>query len=236
MSDRSVAEMTARGMARQMALLGMTLAGGAPRIGWKIGINDPAFQRLLGLSGPVVGWLNGNCVLGSGDCYAAAPSARLFVEAEVAIGVSADVPPGLSDAEAGEFISTLAPAIELIDYSLSTDSLEEVLANSVLHAGVVFGAESDIEPSAVLDSRWPRVAKNGASVRQRHAGLGPDNFGSIIARVATLVHDYGEGLLKGDRIISGSFVEPLRVASGDHIHVDFGALGIVEVSIASDSG
>jgi len=223
-------------MARQMALLRMTLAGGAPRIGWKLGINDPAFQRLLGLSGPVVGWLNGDHVLASGESYTAAPAARLFVEAEVAIGVSADVPPGLSDGEAGQFISTLAPAIELVDYSLATDSLEEVLANSVLHAAVVFGAERKIKPSAVLASSWPKVSKNGGPMRERHAGLVPSSFGSILARVATVVHDYGERLLKGDRVLSGSFVEPLRVANGDRLRVDFGALGMVEVSISREKG
>lgn len=222
-------------MARQMALLRITLAGGAPRIGWKIGINDPAFQRLLGISGPVVGWLNGDCVLGSGDCYRAAPAARLFAEAEVAIGISADVPPGLSDDEAGEFISTLAPAIELVDYSLSTDSLEEVLANSILHAAVVLGSDHEIKPSAILGSNWPKVVKNGGGMRERRQELIPSSFGSIVARVATVVHAYGERLLEGDRVISGSFIEPVRLAGGDRIRVDFGPLGAVETSIARES-
>ena len=44
-------------MARQLERFREAIAAGMPRVGWKIGINDPAAQERIGLSAPIVGWI-----------------------------------------------------------------------------------------------------------------------------------------------------------------------------------
>src|SRR6188474_3166984 len=98
------------GMARQFKVLTVALASGMPRLGWKIGINNPAAQQRMGLEGSLVGWLDGRRVFANGAAYSPPPQAKPRIEAETAIIVAADVGAEATLEEAGAAISGVAAA------------------------------------------------------------------------------------------------------------------------------
>src|SRR5262245_15926304 len=61
-----------RGMEVQLARWRAVLARGGVRVGWKIGVNEPALQRRLGLTGPVVGHLTLATTLVPGEAHSLA--------------------------------------------------------------------------------------------------------------------------------------------------------------------
>ena len=54
------------GMVRQLDAFRAAREAGMPRVGWKIGFNDPAAQHRMGITATLVGWLNGYRVLEAG--------------------------------------------------------------------------------------------------------------------------------------------------------------------------
>src|SRR5439155_22274723 len=79
-------------MQAQLARWRRRIAGGAARVGWKIGFNSPAAQRQLGLDGTVVGHLTQATVLAPGTSHSLAGSHLVCAEPEVAIHLGRDVP------------------------------------------------------------------------------------------------------------------------------------------------
>jgi 2-keto-4-pentenoate hydratase len=217
------------GMAAQLQALDEHLALGMPRLGWKVAINDPAMQRRLGLDGWVTGFLRGDRVVRSAGTYTIADGAMVLVEAEVAIRIGVEVPPGAGEAEGGAAIAAVAPAIEVVDYTRPMTGLATILAHSVFHDAVVFGDERPLDAGSIAG---PSVRCRGEVARSADPALDPGPLGALVARVATFLGAHGAALLAGDRIISGSFTQPLPVVTGDDVEVDFGALGAVSVRIA----
>src|SRR5438309_3874403 len=83
-----------RGRHAQLASWRSRVAGGASRVGWKIGFNSPAAQKQLGLDGTVVGHLTQATVLAPGTSHSLAGAHLVCAEPEVAIHVGRDVPAG----------------------------------------------------------------------------------------------------------------------------------------------
>lgn len=202
-----------------MRALRAALTRGMPRLGWKIGINDPRVLERLGLERSVVGWLDGDRVLPSGGHYVLRRGTRVALEAEVAVRV------GSGSA------AQLAPALELVNYSLPANSLEEMLEHDLFHDAVVLGRET--LPVPILDDAWPHVFRNGEEVARRDGSLLVFQPSQVVRFVANTVARYGEYLETGDWVICGSLVRPIPVAVGDSFDVDFGPLGRVGVEIGS---
>src|SRR5437899_7779285 len=102
-------------MHAQLASWRSRVAGGASRVGWKIGFNSEAAQKQLGLDGTVVGYLTHATVLAHGTSHSLAGARLVSAEPEVAIHVGRDVPAG-GDADAARAaIAALRAAIELVE-------------------------------------------------------------------------------------------------------------------------
>jgi len=207
-----------RGMKAQMQALRDALSAGKPRLGWKIGINDPKMLARLELDAPVIGWLAGDRALRSGDVYTARPGTRVALEAEVAIRVGG-----------GGAIAGTAPALELVNYSLPADSFEGILAHDVFHDAVVLGRET--LPVPIVEDTWPHVTCNGTEVAQRDPSFAVLQPAPMIRHVAATLARYGECLETGDWVILGTLIRPIPVHPGDRFVADFGPLGRVAVTI-----
>lgn len=229
----AVQPLIASGMARQIDALRSALAAGMPRLGWKIGINDPIAQQRMGLSETLVGWLDGRRVFRDGQPYAPPEGAAPRIEAEVAVRMAADLPAGASFDEARAAIDSVAPAIEFVNGAKPMVPLDELLAHDILHDGVLFGL--DAPPGAALGlvaSGFPAVRHNGELIRAGVAGRYPDDLAEIVAHTADVLAECGESLRAGDRIICGSYIDPFPVSAGDAVEADFGPLGVISFSVA----
>lgn len=221
------------GMTRQLKVFTLALAAGMPRLGWKIGINDPAAQQRFGLNATLVGWLDGRRVFPNGATYSPPPNARPRIEAEVAITLSRDVAKDAPPDEARAAIASIAPAIEFVNASKPLTPLDDLLAFDILHDGVLFGDEAPPAAATGLVAKGlPAVSLNGAQVRLGQPNRYPDDLGEIVSHVASVLAKHGQSLQAGDRIIGGSYIDPFDVAPGDRVEADFGELGKLSFTVA----
>jgi 2-keto-4-pentenoate hydratase len=219
-----------RGTERLLARWRADLARGVRRVGWKVGINEPAIQRHLGIDAEVVGVLTSATELPAGVPHSLAGAARVGVEPELAIVLGRDVRAGATADEARAAVVALAPAIELIDLNAPFDDVERLVADNVYHRGVIFGPMDASRAGASLEGLEVRVEHRGAE----HARVRPadalGDVGRLLAHVAAVLGAAGETLAAGDRVISGSLVRAVFVDPGDEVRVDYGLLGALAVA------
>ena len=106
----------------------LRVAEGESVAGHKVGATGPGTRRQFGMDGPVRGFLYDTELRPSGSTLSHASYANLAIEGELAVRLG-------DDAE----ISRVFPVIELHNYVFrsETPTLQELIANSGLHAGVV---------------------------------------------------------------------------------------------------
>ncbi|HWD54527.1 MAG TPA: fumarylacetoacetate hydrolase family protein, partial [Acidimicrobiales bacterium] len=181
----------------------------------KIGFDTPAIQEHFGLHDAVVGYLTDTRVVASGATVSLAGWGAAAVEVELAVRMGGD-----------GSIAGLGPALELVDLDISFDDIEPVLADNVCHRHVVFGAEvPGADPMALAAT----VTKGGAVVAEGRLTKDPM---VTVAFVRTYLAAHGAPLEPGQRIICGSVVPPVAVASGDGLDVSFGPFGALSISFS----
>jgi 2-keto-4-pentenoate hydratase len=217
------------GMRAQLAEAKAT-RGNIPRVGWKIALNDAGVQRKLGIACSLVGSL-ASPALERHQPYRPPRNGRPRIEAEIGLRMRNAVGAGASLSEASLAIASISPAIEFVDAAKPMDNLGAMAACSFLHDGVVFGPEYDIGKLTHLGKEFPVVIRDGKPIARPVAGRVPENVGELVVHVARILERYGERLLAGDRIISGSYTDPLDIAPDEHLVVDYGALGKIDLLI-----
>lgn len=213
------------GLSEQLESWRAELKGGARRVGWKIGLNVPEVQGELGLREPVIGHLTSATQLDSGGEYSGRDAVALRAEPEVAIALGDDVPGGADAESAREAIGGLAAAIELVDVGRPPADLQSIMAANIFHRAFVLGPTQAALPAEGVAAE---LSVNGEVRAEARA---PDDFTEVVLLVARLLDAAGERLHEGDRIIGGSLTPPVAVGPGDHVVVDLGRLGRVDVRV-----
>ncbi len=225
-------ELLQTGMRRQITAFHAALSACMPRLGWKVGFNVAAVQQRMGLSGPIVGWLDGRRAFNAGADYSAPASAKPRIEAETAIRISTDVPAGAILETARAAIAAVAPAFEFVDATKPIVPLDDLLANDILHDGVMFGGDQPLASAAgLVASGFPAVSVNGELKCSGLPDRYPDDLAELVLMVANTLGKYGEQLEAGDIIIGGSYIDPFDIAQGDVIEADFGPLGKITTTV-----
>jgi 2-keto-4-pentenoate hydratase len=213
------------GLEEQLESWRAELAGGARRVGWKIGLNARAIQEQVGIEAPVIGFLTNATVVQPGGRWPLGGAERAAAEAEIAIELRRDVEPGAEPDAALGAIESLGGAIELVDAGPSFDDLQGVLAGNIFHRAVSLGpTRQDVALSGVE----VEVSVNG---EHRDGAPAAVDLASTIRLVADLLDAGGERLLAGDRIIAGALAPAVAVERGDLVSCDFGPLGTIELTL-----
>jgi 2-keto-4-pentenoate hydratase len=208
------------GMETQLARRRDAIAKGMTPRGWKIGLNVAAVQASFGLTGPCVGWLDGRRVLASGAFIDFLPEVKMRVEPEVCLRVGA-----------GGRLEAIAPALEIVDFTVPPKDLFELLAGSILHVATVVGEFVSPDRGVDLGTRWPRLEVTGQPSPPLGRDLVASDLQSAVDFVGQALAGFGEKLAQGDLIIAGSYagaVPPLE--RGARAEADFGPLGSVSVT------
>jgi 2-keto-4-pentenoate hydratase len=222
-----------RGLEAQLARWRALRAQGFARVGWKIGLNDPAVQARLGLRAAVVGHVTLATVIVPGSAHSLAGGTLVGAEPEVAIHLGADVPPGADGARAAAAIVALGPALEVIDVDAPFDDLEGIVAANVFHRAVLFGVSHPRGAGGRLADVTARVVHNGETVATVDAAAVVGDLGETVRLVADLLGACGERLEAGDRILAGSLVRPVWVHPGDVVGLEMEPLGDVELAFTA---
>ncbi|MEJ6710278.1 MAG: 2-oxo-hepta-3-ene-1,7-dioic acid hydratase [Amylibacter sp.] len=234
-SDISMAE----AYAIQAAFVAAKEVGGAVRKGWKIGLTSRAMQMALGIDIPDSGILFDDMFF---DQAGTVPRGRFIeprVEAEIAFIMGEDL--SGANCTRGDVLAAtdwVAPALEILDTRIlrvdpasgSTRKVFDTIADNAANAGIVLGDQKH-SPDA-FDLRWVgAIVSRGGSVEE--TGLGAGVLNDPVMGMVWLVQrlaEYGQGLSKGDVVLSGSFIRPIEAPGGSVFAADYGEFGRVDIT------
>ncbi len=199
-------------------------AEGEPVAGYKVGATGPGTREQFGLDGPIRGFLYATELHPSGVTLSHASYANLAIEGELAVRHG-------DDAE----IVRVFPVIELHNYVFrsETPTLQELVANSGLHAGVVLpdmdGTEwSGEEP---LDGVL-RVEINGRMVDEGPMSGVPGGPAGSVGWLRRHLEAYGLTLRPRQLVLTGTPLGLYPVRPDDIVRVTAERLGTVEATVA----
>lgn len=223
----------------QAAFVAAKEAGGATRKGWKIGLTSRAMQMALGIDIPDSGILFDDMFFDQGGVV---PKGRFIeprVEAEIAFIMGEDLSGADCTREAALAATDwVAPALEILDTRIlrvdpksgAARKVFDTIADNAANAGIVLGDKKH-SPDA-FDLRWVgAVVSRGDSVEE--TGLGAGVLNDPVLGMVWLVQrlaQYGQGLSKGDVVLSGSFIRPIEAPNGSVFAADYGEFGCVDIT------
>lgn len=196
-----------------------TLAEGAERVGWKLGIGD---RERIGRE-LAIGHLTSATCLEAGGTYSAGSAVDLRADAEIALHIGRDVDRRADLSVAQDAVSGFGAALELVDLGRPANDPEAVVATNVFHRAFVLGP-SQRELPVGLEAA---LIVNG---ELRASASAPEDFSDSVYAVARALGALGERLQAGDRIITGSVVQ-VGVEPGDEVVADLGGLGRLQLLI-----
>ncbi len=213
-------------------------------IGWKIAATSVAGQRHIGVDGPLAGRLLADRVFAAGTAAANSIDLRRnllrVVEAEFAFRIGSALPPrtaadgSYTVDEVMAVVASLHLAIEIPDCRL-TDFLHvgapSLIADLACASWWIVGDAVTVNWRTIDLAAHPVTAyKAGAFAA---AGIGSNVLGDPRVALTWLANElcvYGDGLLAGDYVTTGTCVVPVPCAPGDSFLMDFGMLGTIAVA------
>lgn len=206
------------------------LESGRRIVGLKVGLTSKAVQQQLGVDQPDFGILLDDTEYLSGD---EVPMARLLqpkLEAEVAFVVGRDVEGAAPTyAEFLACVSHALPAIEIVDSAIADwkITLVDTVADNASSGLYVLGDQPIEVGQLSLGAIGMEMKKNGQTVS---VGSGAACLGHPMRAAYWLARTMaarGQGLKRGQVILSGALGPMQPVAAGDLVTASIGALGEV---------
>ena len=211
-----------------------------PHVGWKIAATSTAGQSHIGVDGPLAGRLVAERCHEAGAELSFGSNRMAVGEPEFAFRIGREIVPRdtpYSVAEVLEFVSDLHPSIELPDSRFSdfasVGAANLIGDNACAHEFVLGEATT---------ADWRRIdlasfeMKAEVVGRLERDGIGSNVLGDPRAALAWLVNEVtglGLTMASGEVITTGTCAVPLPIQAGDHLRMDFGELGRVEMRFAS---
>lgn len=205
-----------KGMPLQLAKRRARIAAGEKPLGWKVGLGAPAMMEKLGLQAPIVGYLMQSALIAPGGTVSLKGYMRPVAEAEIAVRMAAAPKPGASADEVRAAIKEIMPAIEIADMDVlpTPDNLDVILEGDVFQRHVVIGDTA--RDGGSVEGLTSKVTRRGALI---NTTTDPEALTgkavSIVAHVAATLAAYGEQLVPGDIIITGSITPPQMLEAAD---------------------
>ncbi len=213
-----------------------------PRAAWKVGATTAAAVQRLGLRGPFAGRIFADAVC---VCVAAA-SLRLQydalcvrgVEAEVGLRVGVDIDERRANdlALLSDSIASTVPIVEVVSSRFAATAAAPLpapllIADTAGNGALVLGAAAErvaSGASAASLAQWGAVVRiNGKAVA---SGSGSSVMGSPLLALQWLAkHALSQGtmLRAGEVISTGTMVDIVPVAKGDHVEACFNGADLV---------
>ena len=223
------------GLRSQRRLLDAAQAQGEQMAGWKVGFGSPSGLALLGLDGPIIGHLLRSGELASGTTVSIDGWTRPVVEAEIAVWIGADVPPGTAPEDVAGLVRAVGPAIELADVDHPPEDAERILAGNIYHRAYILGVADETMSLADAASMSAEFHHAGERVEVIDPTELVGELTAVLARTAQLAPLLGRGLRAGDVVLMGSIIAPRPVAPGDSCRYRLGGFPELSVAFASAS-
>jgi 2-keto-4-pentenoate hydratase len=208
-------------------------------IGWKIAATSRAGQAHIAVDGPLAGRLLKERVLKNGATVSLSGNLMLVAEAEFAFRFRRDLEKRkqpYSVSEVLDAIESLHPAIEVPDSRYEDYTVvgaPQLIADNACACWFILGAPAETNWRELdLVGHQVNGYRNGKSVS---SGTGANVLGDPLVAltwIANELTEFGEGLRAGQVVTTGTCITPIPVTPGDHVRMDFGALGSLEATFA----
>jgi 2-keto-4-pentenoate hydratase len=208
-------------------------------IGWKIAATSAAGQRHIAVDGPLAGPLLEARAIPDGTAVPLDGNLMRVAEAEFAFRMAHALPPreaAYSVAEVMAAVGALHPAIEVPDSryrDFTKVGASQLIADCACACWYRIGSavqndwrKDDLVQHVVTAERNGQPAGQGSGANV----LGDPRL--ALTWIANELRTYGPGLSAGDVVITGTCLPPAAVSPGDHVRMNFGAYGVVDVSCA----
>lgn len=202
--------------------------------GYKIGLTSQRMQAMCGIDQPIAGAVFGRRVMKSGARLRAADFHHLGLEFEICTRLGRDLAPRKTPYtrdEMGPFVDAVCAAVEVVDdrhADYAVLDCNSLVADNSWNAGVVLG--DFVTPPPNLADVVGVAYQDGAEIGR---GRGADALGHPFEPLAWLANHLaaqGEGLSKGDIVMTGSIVTTKFPTGTFSYRFDVTGLGSVEVS------
>ena len=211
-----------------------------PLYGWKIAATSVAGQKHINVDGPLAGRLLRERAFDSGASVPFGVNHMRVAEAEFAFKMGRDLTPQWGPFSVSEVVAAAAslhPAIEIPDSrfdDFTIVGMAQLIADNACAHYFVLG---DASPSSWRDVNLAAHPVHGEVVgKLARDGVGANVLGDpriALAWLANELSSLGITLRAGQVVTTGTCLVPLEIAPGDHVRMDFGALGRVECSLSS---
>ena len=212
----------------------------APIFGWKIAATSTAGQKHINVDGPLAGRLLRERAFESGATVPFGANHMRVAEAEFAFRMGRDLTPQWGPFSVSDVVAAAAslhPAIEIPDSRFDDFTIvgaAQLIADNACAHYFVLG---DASPSSWRDVDLAPHPVHGEVVgKLARDGVGANVLGDpriALAWLANELSSLGITLRAGQVVTTGTCLVPLEIAPGDHVRMDFGALGRVECSLSS---
>jgi 2-keto-4-pentenoate hydratase len=188
-------------------------AGGARRVGRKIGLTSKVVQQQLGVDRPDFGTLFDFMDLG--PVQARISVASLIaprIEAEMSFRLAKDITTkGLPAAQIARSVESLAASAEIVDSAIAGWDIDivDTIADNASCGGFVIGAWQPFTPDLDLPSRAMRMTRDSEEIS---VGAGSASLGDPLNALAWLAEaaiDFGDPLRAGEIVLAGA-LGPMR--------------------------
>src|ERR1700753_3307209 len=228
----------------QRALVALKVADGREVKGRKIGLTSKVMQRAVSIDEPDYGALFDDMFVDDGGRFQAGRFISPRAEVELAFVLGEQVSgPGVTLFDVLRATGFVTPALEILDASGQMSDPEtghlrtivDTIADNAADAGLVLGGRV-FRPFDV-DLRWVAalLLRNGTIEEAGVAAAVLNHPGNGVAWLANRLAPHGVSLERGEVILSGSFTKPVFAEPGDTFVADYGPLGTVSVSFASEA-
>ena len=203
-------------------------------VGWKIAATSAAGRRHIHVDGPLAGPLLAGRLVPGGSTIDLRGNAMRLAEAEFAFRLHLPLPrrdtPYTVD-EVTAATGSIHPAIEIPDsryLNVTTVGAPQLIADAACAWWATVGEAARCPWRGIdLDTHPVAAFKDGRLAAEGSGG----NVGGPLRALTWAANElarYSGGLRAGDIVITGTCVEPIPIAPGDRLRVDFGPLGTIE--------
>ncbi len=227
----------AQGYAAQDALV--DLSGWTP-VGWKIAATSEAGQKHIYVDRPLAGRLLDGKLYANGDALPARHLHMSVVEAEFVFRLGEDLPPREREYLTEDVVAATAAlhlGLEVPDSrfeDFTKVGAAQLIADNACTEFFAIGEEvTEAWRELDLSAHKVSLTING---EQAADGTGANVLGDPRRALAWLANDrivQGGALQAGEIVTTGTCIVPARIAPGDDVVADFGALGNVSLHFAA---
>lgn len=216
----------------QRRIVGSRVAGGARRVGRKIGLTSPAVQQQLGVDQPDFGVLLDDMQVAQHGVVMVDDLIQPRVEAEVAFVLASDLDvPQIDRDVVVAALSHASAALEIVDSRIENwdISIVDTIADNGSSGRFVLGDHKlslrDFDPRSVQ----MRMTSNDQVVSQGDGSACLGDPLNAVVWLANRARDVGDPLRAGEIVLSGALGPMHSVAAGESVRADLTGLGTVSV-------